>query len=672
MFKKVSFKQKMLFSIMPAVIIGMLILSYAAFYSFRKNIEAELIGSRTETTKKLSDNINTWLQGKLLEVRMETNTSAAKSITTDLTGIDKFNASRIKFLNENYPGEYDNAASALFNNDGKSRAQYANGNSVIGDVSEKAWYKALMSGVPYHISNPVVSKGTGKTITVIGVPIKDDSNKSIGLMMSAVNLSSIENKVKEFKYGKNGYAMLIGADGTLVVYPDKNLVMKKKITDINDKNMKALGKKMLSENSGLYRFSDGKDNLMVFYNKVPLSNWSVASVVYENELFAQVKQMIINQIIITLILVAIIGAIIMYVAKRITSPLKELSSFSSEIAEGNLNGKLSMKQQDEVGMVAGSLNSTVTKLKEIIKSISDSAGEVSILSKNLNVTTNESKKAIEETANTMEQIAGGAVKQAENADSLLSVTKDLVEDINMVLSKSLYMKDVVEESKKTSSSGISGVKEAVRSMELLAETNNYNVKETKNLLKQSKEVGQIVDVITGIAEQTNLLALNAAIEAARAGDQGKGFAVVADEVGSLAEKSGEAAKQIEDIINKIQNQIETIAKSMDKSNHEVNNGVKLASEAGASFSEIEKSFSDITSIVLEVSEAANSMSNKANSTEDTITNFASITEENSAATEEVSASAEEQSAGMHQIGETARRLDDLVVKLKNSIDWFKI
>jgi hypothetical protein len=98
MLKKLSFKMKLLFSVLPMVIIGMLILSGTALYQFRKTIQDEIIGNRISETNKLSENVNTWLEGKLLEVRSATNTTTAKQIETNLDAVDKFNLERIKFL----------------------------------------------------------------------------------------------------------------------------------------------------------------------------------------------------------------------------------------------------------------------------------------------------------------------------------------------------------------------------------------------------------------------------------------------------------------------------------------------------------------------------------------------------------------------------------------------
>ena len=113
------------------------------------------------------------------------------------------------------------------------------------------------------------------------------------------------------------------------------------------------------------------------------------------------------------------------------------------------------------------------------------------------------------------------------------------------------------------SQGDKAVDAAINQMKNIERSVSSSAQVVAKLGERSKEIGQIVDAISGIAGQTNLLALNAAIEAARAGEQGRGFAVVAEEVRKLAEQSQEAAKQIANLISEIQTETDSAVVAMD-------------------------------------------------------------------------------------------------------------
>lgn len=125
--------------------------------------------------------------------------------------------------------------------------------------------------------------------------------------------------------------------------------------------------------------------------------------------------------------------------------------------------------------------------------------------------------------------------------------------------------------------------------------------------ERSKEIGQIVDTISGIAGQTNLLALNAAIEAARAGEQGRGFAVVAEEVRKLAEQSQEAAKKIAELIGEIQGDTDKAVIAMNEGTREVKTGAEVVNVAGAAFREIAEMVTQVSGQVKEISAALQQM-----------------------------------------------------------------
>ncbi|MDU1117046.1 MAG: methyl-accepting chemotaxis protein [Clostridium butyricum] len=670
--KRSSFKLKLLSGILPIVIIGMGILSFYTVYKFNESIENSTIKRMTENVNNMSDIINEWIDGKLLEVRSTANTPTAKLISSNIEAVDEFNKNRILNLEKDYPGEYDNAAVINFNNDGISRAQYANGKTVNGDVSEKQWYKDLMTGRSYNISNPVISKGSGKTLIVIGAAVKDDSDNIIGDMISAVNISRIQEKINEFKFGENGYSILISDDGTIITHPDESLIMKSKITELDDSDMVNLGKEMLKSDSSDFKFGVGDNKSIAFYKKIPLTNWSVASVISERELFAEGRSLVTTLAMVSVIIIIIIAGIIIFMANKFSKPLRKLCDFSSEIAQGNLTCELNINRSDEIGQVADTLKNTSYELRNMVIDISTSANEVNKLADDVNEAIKQSLLGSEEITKSMEQISRGAINQAENADKASEITGELVDEIKSVVDKCNYMNEIVNDSIKMSTIGTERVQNAVENIKSIEKINNESIEQTLNLLEKSNEIGQIVNVISEIAEQTNLLALNASIEAARAGEQGKGFAVVASQVGELAKQSNEAAKKIENIIRGIQQQVQVIDKQMKFGAAEVANGVETTKSVSENFTEIEKTFKEIESVVLEVFHASNIMEEKAHTTSNSIKEVAGVTEENSSATEEVTAANEEQSASMQQIAETTSKLDELIENLNETIKKFKI
>lgn len=670
--KRSSFKLKLLSGILPIVIIGMGILSFYTVYKFNESIENSTIKRMTENVNNMSDIINEWIDGKLLEVRSTANTPTAKLISSNIEAVDEFNKNRILNLEKDYPGEYDNAAVISFNNDGISRAQYANGKTVNGDVSEKQWYKDLMTGRSYNISNPVISKGSGKTLIVIGAAVKDDSDNIIGDMISAVNISRIQEKINEFKFGENGYSILISDDGTIITHPDESLIMKSKITELDDSDMVNLGKEMLKSDSGDFKFGVGDNKSIAFYKKIPLTNWSVASVISERELFAEGRSLVTTLAMVSAIIIIIIAGIIIFMTNKFSKPLRKLCDFSSEIAQGNLTCELNINRNDEIGQVADTLKNTSYELRNMVIDISTSANEVNKLADDVNEAIKQSLLGTEEITKSMEQISRGAINQAENADKASEITGELVDEIKSVVDKCNYMNGIVNDSIKMSTIGTERVQNAVENIKSIEKINNESIEQTLNLLDKSNEIGQIVNVISEIAEQTNLLALNASIEAARAGEQGKGFAVVASQVGELAKQSNEAAKKIENIIRGIQQQVQVIDKQMKFGAEEVANGVETTKSVSENFTEIEKTFKEIESVVLEVFNASNIMEEKAYTTSNSIKEVAGVTEENSSATEEVTAANEEQSASMQQIAETTSKLDELIENLNETIKKFKI
>ncbi|WP_408955942.1 methyl-accepting chemotaxis protein [Natroniella sp. ANB-PHB2] len=309
-----------------------------------------------------------------------------------------------------------------------------------------------------------------------------------------------------------------------------------------------------------------------------------------------------NQLIIFAIFVILILTLaLMIISKKITSPLNDAQEFVKKIALCNFNiDPLNVgSKDDEVGKLLVELNNMCLELKKIINNMLDVVSDLSLSSNKLSALADESANTCEITSGLIENISAGIEEISAAAQQVASFSQE-----------ARFQTDV----------GSDNVNQTVNSIEEIDKSVQKTVEAIKQLDYKSKEIDQIVNMITEIAEQTNLLALNAAIEAARAGEQGRGFAVVADEIRGLAEETSSATKEVTTLINQIQNQSEKGVKEVHDVQNKAEEGEKIAKKSGNAFEDICNSVEETAYQIEETAEAANKLahdsSDAMNSTED--------------------------------------------------------
>jgi twitching motility protein PilJ len=206
--------------------------------------------------------------------------------------------------------------------------------------------------------------------------------------------------------------------------------------------------------------------------------------------------------------------------------------------------------------------------------------------------------------------------------------------------------------------GGTSVAETIKGMQRIRAAVQTTGKKIKGLGERSLEIGAIIEVINEIATQTNLLALNAAIEAARAGEQGRGFAVVADEVRKLAERAARATKDITSLIKGIQVETSEAVTVMEEGTREVEEGTKLADQAGAALREIEQIVKQTSGLVTDITHSA---VNQVKVSEGIVTSMDSI-----------SKLTQETTVGVRDTVETISKLAELSTQLTVAIGRFKL
>ncbi|MBR7799645.1 methyl-accepting chemotaxis protein [Undibacterium fentianense] len=323
--------------------------------------------------------------------------------------------------------------------------------------------------------------------------------------------------------------------------------------------------------------------------------------------FSHARTMIIGAMIVS-IAIGLMMAI--WLAKIVSSPLKQAVDLAQSIASGDLTQKVDAESTCETGQLIralgemnASLLTVVSEVRAGTDQINNAAIEIANGNLDLSSRTEEQASSLEETASSMEEITSTVKHNSDNARqaNILSQTATSIAE-----------------------KGGSVVSEVVTTMTSINES--------------SKKIVDIISVIDGIAFQTNILALNAAVEAARAGEQGRGFAVVASEVRSLAQRSASAAKEIKELIND----------SVEK----VGQGTRLVDAAGSTMQEVVDSVKRVSDIISEITAAGQEQTSGIEQINQAIMQMDSVTQQNAALVEEAAAAAatlQEQSANLVQV-----------------------
>ncbi len=319
--------------------------------------------------------------------------------------------------------------------------------------------------------------------------------------------------------------------------------------------------------------------------------------------------------------------------------LDELGS----LADGDLTVQATVTE-DITGAIADSINYAIEALRELVATIEDSAIKIDGAARQTRATGGHLAQASETQA---KQVGDASESIARMAASIEAVSGD-----------SERSADVARHSVDVAHKGGEAVRRTIEGMNTIRETIQDTSKRIKRLGESSQEIGNIVELINDIAEQTNILALNASIQASMAGEAGRGFAVVADEVQRLAERSANATRQIEVLVNTIQSDTNEAVVSMERSTTDVVGGALLAENAGAALDEIESVSNQIATLVQNISTTSSEQAVAA----------ADVTRNMGVLREVSSQTAEATSATSDSIG----KLVDLASQLRSSVAGFRL
>ena len=384
-----------------------------------------------------------------------------------------------------------------------------------------------------------------------------------------------------------------------------------------------------------------------------------------------------TKILVIVILAALILAIILgfVIAKQIDTRLKGIVTYLEILADGDFSKEIarsSLEDRSEFGTVSRAVEKMKNNIKALLRNLTETAEHMAASSEELTASSEQSAQAANQVAGSIIEVAQGAETQMQATNEAGQFVKHISASIAQVSQNSEQVATSANHTMQTATDGEGIIKRAVTEMQTIKEKTNATSTVISKLEDKSKEIGQIVETISGIASQTNLLALNAAIEAARAGNAGRGFAVVAEEVRKLAEQSETAAEQITALIGEVQSSTREAVVFMDANQKEIISGVQAVDDAGSNFnnilgmvSDMNKQIDAITASIVEVTKGITHV----------VTAVQGIETESRKASEQtqtISAATEEQSASVEEIASASEHLAQMAADLQKAVQKFKL
>ena len=329
--------------------------------------------------------------------------------------------------------------------------------------------------------------------------------------------------------------------------------------------------------------------------------------------------------------------------KRNQEAILRLLNEMGNLADGDLTVQASVTE-DVTGAIADSINFTIEELRTLVRGINSATDQVT--------------KATQETQAISNRLFEASQRQNREIQLASASVLTMAESINEVAQNAAQSAKVAQAQLVAAEKGGSAVQDQISGMNDIRSQIQETSKRIKRLGESSLEIGEIVELISDITEQTNVLALNAAIQAASAGEAGRGFSVVAEEVQRLAERSGEATKQIEAIVKTIQADTQDAVAAMEKSTVGVVEGAKLSDAAGQALAEIQQVSRELAELIGSISAQTQRQSSSVTDVTRGMQGILKISEETTEGTKQTNVS----------IGQ----LTKLAAELRSSVAGFKV
>lgn len=559
---------------------------------------------------------------------------------------------------------------------GDSKGRYIGGNDKAKitknyDPRKRPWYTIPEAKKgEYAVSNALQSKLTKDIVIFAGKTYQKKDNDTMFVIATAITIGILSDVIEKIRIGDTGYVTLFDSKGMIISYPDKDMIGKP-VEELKNEELKAAVEK--GEGALKYETSEGVEVLCSIKTS-SVTGWRVATVLQTNEVFQAMYYTI-------YILVAlgaffmILSLIIGYItSKNISRPILDVIKTVKLTSTGDFTHEIDRKYEkynDEIGDLATNFNEFIKNMNNTISELIDSFMVLNNSSDEFSKAITDFNENIQHESSDVETISQGINKISEGMEHATRKTGDQTSTIFELSSRiselSNYinsMNDLIINTIEVTGKMVVEAKSGENSLATMKKSNS-------KVIKSTKDMKDILEIIMNVSDQINLLSLNASIEAARAGNAGKGFAVVADEISQLAEQTAESVTNIEKLIisnsteiadsqSGVENTIGIISNLIEKVNRisEMSTGMKNVMEnQNQSKDMVEEKSNIVNGLSQEISEAMNDSKTFIENIGISVGEISDLSQNNAAGIEEMTSSSENLAAMASELFNKMKRFN---------------